>query len=76
MRVDPLLRKCECGYSWHFNKFHYMWMILFNRFVYTCPRCQRKHHFKLICHAVEEYAETRNENNEMLMSKREVWKNG
>ena len=73
---DPLLRKCECGYNWHFNKLQYMLMILFNHYTVTCPQCHRKHYYRLVYHAVEEHSETRNQNNEMIGRKQEVWKNG
>ena len=27
-KIDPKLQKCECGYTWHFNKLHYIKMII------------------------------------------------
>ena len=74
-QYDPLLRKCECGYTWHFNRLHYMLMILLGRYIVTCPQCHRKHYYKLVYHSVEEHSKTRNQNNELLNCKQEVWKN-
>lgn len=75
-KIDAKLQKCECGYSWHFNKLDYIRMIIFGRYVMTCPQCQRKHYFKLSCHIVEEADETRHENNILMECKTKVWENG
>ena len=73
--VDPLQRTCECGHKWYFHKVHYMIMLLFDGFTYTCPNCQKKHHFKLVYHCVRTYDETRIVNNELKLRKELQWKN-
>ena len=73
--IDPLIRKCECGHKYYFNKLHYILMLLFDSFTFTCPNCQRKHQYKLIYHCVEEYDETRIQNNELTERKELQWKN-
>ena len=73
--IDPTKRKCECGREYYFSKLHYMLILLFDGFTFTCPNCRRKHHFKLIYHCVEEYDDTRILNNELSERKVLQWKN-
>ena len=72
-KIDAKLKKCECGYSWHFNKLHYILMLIFDGYVFTCPQCQRKHYYRLFYHAVEEHEETRAGNNELSEAKEKIW---
>ena len=76
VKIDPLKRSCICGYFWHFNKFDYIRMILFGGLTYTCPQCLRKHQYKLIYHAVEEFNPTKNENKLLIDKKSDVWRKG
>lgn len=73
LQVDPKKRTCHCGFEWYFSKFQYMKMILFDGITITCPRCQRKHRFKLSYHAIEEFNETRIENNELIEKRKLSW---
>ena len=70
--IDPKIRKCQCGHSWYFTKYHYIKMILFGKIKYRCPNCQRTHQYKLIYHPVEEHNATQNENKLLVRD----WKNG
>lgn len=75
-RCDPLARYCKCGHTWHFNKMDYIKMILFNGITIRCPQCNRLHHYRLIYHCIEEYDDTKIQNNELEKQKQELWKNG
>ena len=75
-KIDPTLQKCECGYTWHFNKLHYIRMIIFGKYIVICPQCQRKHYFRLAYHVIQEADKTRTENNELDECKQKVWENG
>lgn len=75
MKIDPLRRACACGHYWHFNKYHYVKMILFNKITVKCPKCGRVHEYKLIYHAVEKWDNTRIPNKKLIENKQELWKN-
>ena len=76
MKIDPLKRYCKCGHYWYFGKLDYVKMILFNHLTVTCPKCQRKHRFKLVYHCVEDFTDTKITNKQLENGKQEVWKNG
>ena len=75
-KIDASLQKCDCGYSWHFSKLNYIRMILFGKYIVTCPRCQRKHYYRMANHTIKEADKTRTENNELTERKQRIWKNG
>lgn len=75
MKIDPLQRTCICGNFRYFNKLHYIKMILFGSFTYTCNYCGRKHEYKLVYHSVEVHNNTRILNKELMEDKEKVWKN-
>lgn len=72
--IDPLRRYCLCGHFFYFNKWHYVIMLLFGKYVMHCPKCNRKHVYRLIYHCVEEYEQSRNDNRLLDDGKSEVWK--
>jgi hypothetical protein len=72
---DPVQKHCQCGRVYYLSKFDYIKMILFDKLIITCPRCHRKHQFKLCYHAIEEFNETRKQNNELEQSKLDLWCN-
>ena len=76
MKIDPLRRSCICGHYWYFNKLDYIKMILFNGITVRCPQCNRLHHYRLIYHCIEEFNDTRIENNDLEKSKKELYKRG
>ena len=76
MKIDPLKRKCICGYYWHFNKWDYVKMVIFGSLIYSCPQCHRKHEYKLIYHAIEEYDNVKSDNNLLNEGKMSIWRKG
>ena len=76
MSVDPLARYCACGNKWYFGKLDYIKMIIFGKITVRCPHCNRLHHYRLVYYAVEDFTDTRIENNNIEKSKQELWKNG
>ena len=73
--VDPLMRYCKCGHCWYFSKWDYVRMILFGGLTVRCPICHRKHNYRLIYHCIEEFSDTRKENDKLDKTKGELWKN-
>lgn len=74
--IDPKRRSCICGYHWYFSKWDYVRMLLFNGLVVVCPRCRRKHFFRLTYFANEDFRVTREDNKNLEDSLKELWGNG
>ena len=74
MAIDPLQRKCICGHSTKFSKLVYVKMLLFGKYRWRCPQCQRVHDYIMVYHSVEVFSESRNENKEMVEGKKEMYK--
>lgn len=69
MAIDPKIHQCKCGMSWRPGTYHKLLMLLFGRYVYTCPKCQTRMTFRLIGHVVKvETVEVK--------GKEELWRNG
>ena len=76
MKVDPLKRTCICGYYKYFNKLDYVKMLIFGSLTFSCPQCHRKHQYRLIYHAVEEYENVKVGNDMLDKGKNQIWRNG
>lgn len=75
MSRNPAKRKhCICGHSWYFSKMDYIKMILFGGITVNCPQCQRKHRFKLIYYATEQFNETRITNKQVSDAEEKLWR--
>ena len=74
MKIDPLKRPCSCGYYWYFNKWDYIFMILFGKKTKRCPKCGRKHEYKLVYHCIEKFDNTRLQNKDLAEGKQQIWR--
>ena len=51
--MNPKIQYCQCGYEWEPKLYHKMVMLVFGRYVWTCPHCQARVTFQLIGHVVK-----------------------
>ena len=69
MGIDPKLKYCSCGYTFHVSTLQKLRMLLQDSIIITCPRCGNRMTFRLIHHTVKV-------NSEPIKNKGEVYKNG
>ena len=54
MKIDPKMNKCtNCSWTFKFNKFDLLRMLLFGDVLIVCPKCLTKMEFRLVFHTAK-----------------------